>query len=73
MTIKLKKFNYKEVQQLVSWIPDKDFLLQWAGPSYSMDLLEKQLKNDIDMMSEKNSHNLMFSAKLKVLLESVEK
>ena len=38
-----------------------------------MDLLEKQLKNDIDMMSEKNSHNLMFSAKLKVLLESVEK
>jgi len=64
MAIKLEKFSYKEIQKLVSWIPNKDFLLQWAGPSYSMELLEKQLKNDIDIMLEKNSHNLMFSAKL---------
>jgi len=64
MSIKLEKFSYKEIQKLVSWIPDKDFLLQWAGPSYSMELLEKQLKNDIDIMLEKNPHNLMFTAKL---------
>ena len=64
MTIKLEKFCYEEIPQLVSWIPNKEFLLQWAGPSYTFELLEKQLQDDINMISEKEPKNMMFSAKL---------
>lgn len=51
MKIKLKRFSYEEIPQLISWIPNKEFLLQWAGPSYTFEVLEKQLKNGIDMIS----------------------
>ncbi|AIY79821.1 acetyltransferase family protein [Clostridium botulinum 202F] len=64
MKIKLERFNYEEIPQLISWIPNKDFLLQWAGPSYTFELLEKQLQSGINNMLEKTPENLMFSAKL---------
>ncbi|MCY6354470.1 GNAT family N-acetyltransferase [Clostridium sp. ZS2-4] len=64
MVIKLERFSYEEIPQLISWIPNKEFLLQWAGPSYTFELLEKQLQNEVNMMLEQNSPNLMFSAKL---------
>lgn len=64
MVIKLERFSYQEIPQLISWIPNKEFLLQWAGPAYTFELLEKQLQNEINMMLEQNSPNLMFSAKL---------
>ncbi|WP_291648359.1 GNAT family protein [Clostridium sp.] len=65
MKIKLERFKYEEIPQLISWIPNKEFLLQWAGPSYTFELLEKHLKKDIGMMSKESPLNLMFSAKLK--------
>lgn len=64
MLIKLEKFNCNEISKLISWIPNKEFLLQWGGPSYSMSLLEEQLLNEIKTMSVENSKNIMFSAKL---------
>ena len=64
MKIKLERFKYEEISQLISWIPNKEFLLQWAGPSYTSELLEKQLKNDINIMLKETPLNLMFSAKL---------
>ena len=64
MTVILEKFTYEEIPQLISWIPNKEFLLQWAGPSYTLELLENQLKNDINIMIKENSSNIMFSAKL---------
>ena len=64
MTIKLEKFTFEEIPQLISWIPNKEFLLQWAGPSYTLELLEKQLENDINIMQKENSSALMFSVKL---------
>ncbi|MDI9215818.1 MULTISPECIES: GNAT family protein [Clostridium] len=64
MKIKLERFKYEEILQLISWIPNKEFLLQWAGPSYSFELLEKQLKNDTDIMLKETPLNLMFSAKI---------
>lgn len=64
MAIKLESFSHERIPQLISWIPNREFLLQWAGPSYTIELLEKQLKNDIDMMLKENSSNLMFSARL---------
>ncbi|GAA0824898.1 hypothetical protein [Clostridium tertium] len=41
MKIKLERFKYEEISQLISWIHNKEFLLQWVGPSYSFELLEK--------------------------------
>lgn len=64
MSIKLERFSYEEIPQLISWVPNKEFLLQWAGPSYTFELMEKQFRNDINMMLEENPQNLMFSAKL---------
>ena len=64
MEIKLEKFSYEEIPQLISWIPNKEFLLQWAGPAYTFELLEKQLQNEINMMCKGNSTNLLFSAKV---------
>lgn len=63
MKIKLERFNYEEIPQLISWVPDKEFLLQWAGPSYTFELLDKQLRHDIDLMLENDAKSLMFSAK----------
>ncbi|MCB2291356.1 GNAT family N-acetyltransferase [Clostridium sp. CS001] len=64
MIIKLKKFTCEEIPQLISWIPNKEFLLQWAGPTYTLELLEKQLQNDISLMINEESKSMIFSAKL---------
>ena len=63
MLIKLERFSEEEIPQLITWIPDKEFLLQWGGPSYTFELLEKQLKNEIHMMLGENPKNLMYSAR----------
>lgn len=36
MLIKLEKFSKNEIPKLLSWIPNKEFLLQWGGSSYSI-------------------------------------
>ena len=64
MQIKLEKLNSNEISKLISWIPNKEFLLQWGGPAYSISLLDEQLLNEIKKMSVENPQNLMFSAKL---------
>jgi len=64
MVIKLERFSFEEIPQLISWVPNKEFLLQWAGPSYTFELMEKQLGNDINTMLEDDPKSLMFSAKL---------
>ncbi|WP_300379377.1 hypothetical protein, partial [Clostridium sp.] len=48
--IKLEKFSCEEITQLISWIPNKEFLLQWICPSHTLQLLEQQLQDDINMM-----------------------
>jgi RimJ/RimL family protein N-acetyltransferase len=69
--IKLERFTYEEIPQLISWVPSKEFLLQWGGPSYTYELMEKQFLNDINMMLEENPKSLMFSAKLIASNETV--
>lgn len=63
MIIKLERFSKAEIPQLVSWIPDKEFLLQWGGPYYIFESLTEQLQNEVNMMPEENPKSLMFSAK----------
>ncbi|MCB2291626.1 GNAT family N-acetyltransferase [Clostridium sp. CS001] len=64
MIIKLEKFTCEEIPQLISWVPNNEFLLQWAGPTYTLELLENQLQNDISLMVGEESKSMMFSAKL---------
>lgn len=64
MLIKLEKFKASDVAELISWIPDKDFLLQWAGPSYAFPLTEEQLIAEMNMMSEEDPRILMFAVRL---------
>lgn len=71
MIIKLEKFTCEEILELISWIPDKEFLLQWAGPSYNLELLEKQLQRDIDMTFEEEPKSMIFSAKNDVSNENL--
>ena len=40
--IKLKVFTTEDISKLISWIPNKEFCLQWAGPQYSFPLDESQ-------------------------------
>ena len=61
--LKLEKFAYKDVSKVASWVENKEFLLQWAGPSYKLELLEEQLKKEIEEMNKENCNNLMFSLK----------
>ncbi|MBU3176827.1 GNAT family N-acetyltransferase [Clostridium estertheticum] len=69
MLIKLERFKSEEIMQLVSWVPNKEFLLQWGGPLYNFEFMGKQFRNDINEMIGENPKNLMFSCKL---LESNE-
>jgi RimJ/RimL family protein N-acetyltransferase len=71
MAIKLERFKIEEIPQLISWSPNKEFLLQWAGPSYTLESMGKQLHNDINLMLGDDPKSLMFSAKLSESNETV--
>lgn len=71
MSIKLERFTCEEIPLLVSWIPDKEFLMQWGGPSYRLESLREQLQSDIDKMLQEDSKSMMFSAKLTESNETV--
>lgn len=64
MLIKLEKFEISDVQTLASWIPDKEFLLQWGGPAYTFPLTDEQLRAEIGLMSSEPPKSLMFTAKI---------
>lgn len=64
MLIKLEKFTTGDVPTLISWIPDKEFLMQWGGPAYIFPLTEEQLRDEINMMSSEPVKALMFTARI---------
>jgi RimJ/RimL family protein N-acetyltransferase len=64
MLIKLEKFKTCDVPTLISWIPNKEFLLQWGGPVYIFPLTEEQLQDEINMMSSEPAKELMFTARI---------
>lgn len=71
MNLELKQFTEEDIPEIVSWIPNKEFLLQWAGPSYTMEFLETQLREDLNKNLEENSKGMLFSAKNSVTSETV--
>lgn len=45
--IKLEYFTEDDFQQLIDWVPNDEFALQWGGPSFIYPLTYEQLQNYI--------------------------
>ncbi|NQT63790.1 MAG: GNAT family N-acetyltransferase [Candidatus Marinimicrobia bacterium] len=62
--ITLEKFEAKDIQRLIAWVPDADFLLQWSGPKYVFPLDVKQLTATLEMTRAEHPSQFMFKALL---------
>ena len=49
--IKLRIFNKKDIDKLISWITDKELCFQFAGHQFSYPLTEQQLLSSIEKMN----------------------
>jgi RimJ/RimL family protein N-acetyltransferase len=59
--MKLECFTEDDIDLLISWIPDRRFLLQFAGPRYSFPLSKEQLLAEIEDMRT-TMNKLLFKA-----------
>ncbi|MBC8375352.1 MAG: GNAT family N-acetyltransferase [FCB group bacterium] len=62
--ITLEKFEASDIQRLIDWVPDADFLLQWSGPKYMFPLDEKQLIASLEVTRTDRPPQFMFKALL---------
>ena len=62
MQLSLQKFTPEDIPRLISWIPDADFLLQWAGPAYHFPLDEDQLLETWKHSQTRPPEHLLFKA-----------
>ena len=62
--ITLEKFETRDIQRLIDWVPDADFLLQWSGPKYVFPLDVKQLTTTFDVTRGPHPSHYMFKAML---------
>jgi len=58
--IELSYFEEKDIPQLIGWIGNPEFLLQWAGMSLKYPLDIKQLKQYIKMANQDDSDILTY-------------
>lgn len=58
----LEKFEAGDIQRLIDWVPDADFLLQWSGPKYIFPLDDEQLTTTLEMTRADPPSHLMFKA-----------
>ncbi|MBM7703937.1 GNAT family N-acetyltransferase [Metabacillus iocasae] len=57
----LRDFTKKDFQQLIDWIPSKEFAMQWGGTSFTYPLTKKQLKEYIKGANETGSDRFIFA------------
>ena len=60
--LKLEPFSSNDFQQLIDWIPDASFALQWGGPSFTYPLTVEQLENYLKDSNEVNASKYIFKA-----------
>ena len=60
--LELRKFEHKDCAHLVQWVPDAQFLLQWAGPRYTFPLTTAQIEATYRKTLRKDADHLMFKA-----------
>lgn len=60
--LKLEPFSPNDFQQLIDWIPDASFALQWGGPAFTFPLTVEQLENYLKDSNEINASKYIFKA-----------
>ncbi len=60
--ITLEKFEANDIQRLIDWIPDADFLLQWSGPKYDFPLDHMQVGKTLAETKGTHPSRFMFKA-----------
>jgi len=60
--IKLTKFENSDISQLISWIPDARFALQWAGPKYEFHNLKENIQSALCESQKPNPTIFLFNA-----------
>ena len=63
--LELLKFTKSDIDQLISWIPDEKFLMQWAGPKYTYPLTNSQLEETLKLSHATNPSVYIFKSILK--------
>lgn len=53
--VKLEYFTEEDFQQLIDWIPNAEFSLQWGGPAFTFPLTNAQLKNYLQNANSDNA------------------
>lgn len=59
--LKLRKFEESDIETLINWVEDEEFLMTWAGPSYKYPLTKNQILDEMDY-GKKEKNILYFSA-----------
>ncbi|MFC2949864.1 GNAT family N-acetyltransferase [Virgibacillus sediminis] len=61
MTVELRFFERRDFHQLMEWVDSPEFLMQWAGPSFSFPLTEKQLDDYLEDSNLDRSEKYIYS------------
>lgn len=58
--IRLEYFSKEDFQQLIDWVPDASFVLQWSGPTFSYPLTSGQLETYLEGANEPDASKYIF-------------
>lgn len=60
--LRLEPFSQADFQQLIDWIPDSSFALQWGGPTFTYPLTVEQLDKYVKDSNSINATKYIFKA-----------
>ena len=58
--IRLEYFSKEDFQQLIDWVPDASFALQWSGPTFTYPLTKEQLEVYIEGANQPEALKYIF-------------
>lgn len=58
--IRLEYFSKEDFQQLIDWVPDASFALQWSGPTFTYPLTKEQLEVYIEGTNQPEALKYIF-------------
>lgn len=58
--IRLEYFSKEDFQQLIDWVPDASFALQWSGPTFTYPLTNEQLEVYIEGANQPEATKYIF-------------
>lgn len=58
--IRLEYFSKEDFQQLIDWVPDASFIVQWSGPTFRYPLTNEQLATYLEGANEPEASKYIF-------------